>query len=186
MAYAKEGVTALPPTPFENSYRLGMTKETAQQLGNPQKISDLQGKAQNLSVTGFPECEQRTDCLIGVQRAYGLEFGEFVSSESPYQVLDSGEADVAFVFTTDGDLATGKYQVLEDDRKFFPPYNVSLTMRDEAAKMIGQPGIDLVRRVQEPLTDEVMQELNSRVSVDAQQPEKVAREYLTQFGFIRE
>jgi len=186
MAYAKEGVTALPPTPFENSYRLGMTKETAQKLGNPQKISDLQGKAQNLSVTGFPECEQRTDCLIGVQRAYGLEFGEFVSSESPYQVLDSGEADVAFVFTTDGELATGKYQVLEDDRNFFPPYNVSLTMRDQAAKMIGQPGIDLIRRVQEPLTDEVMQELNSRVSVDAQQPEKVAREYLTQFGFIRE
>ena len=184
-AYAKEQIVALPPTPFENSYRLGMLRETAQRLGGPKVISDLQGKAQNLSVTGFPECEQRTDCLIGVERTYGLEFGEFVSSESPYQVLDSKEADVAFVFTTDGDLATGKYQVLDDDRNFFPPYNISFTMRDEAARMIGQQGMEVIKRIQAPLTDEVMQELNSRVAVDAQEPETVAREYLTQFGFIR-
>ena len=185
-AYAQKGVVALPPTPFENSYRLGMLRETAQRLGGPKVISDLRGKAENLSVTGFPECEQLTDCLIGVQRTYGFEFGEFVSSESPYQVLDSKEADVAFVFTTDGDLATGKYVVLDDDRNFFPPYNISFTMTDKAAQMIGQEGRRIIERIQAPLTDQVMQELNSRVAVDAQEPEKVAREYLTQFGFIRE
>ena len=33
-----------PPTPFENTYRLGMTKETAEKLGNPTTISELADK----------------------------------------------------------------------------------------------------------------------------------------------
>ena len=34
-AFAKENITALPPTPFENTYRLGITKATAKKLGDP-------------------------------------------------------------------------------------------------------------------------------------------------------
>jgi glycine betaine/choline ABC-type transport system substrate-binding protein len=184
-AYAEDDVTALPPTPFENSYRIGMLNETAQRLGNPTTISDLEGRAGELSISGFPECRQRTDCLLGVEQVYGLEFGEFVSSESPYEVLDTKEADLAFIFTTDGFLATGQYTVLDDDKNLFPPYNVTLTMRDEIAQAIGPEGVEIVEQVQAPLTEEVMQELNSRVAVDKQEPEQVAADYLTQFGFVQ-
>jgi glycine betaine/choline ABC-type transport system substrate-binding protein len=38
--------------------------------------------------------------------------------------------------------------------------------------------------VQEPLTDEVMAELNSRVDLDKEKPEDVARQYLEEEGFI--
>jgi glycine betaine/choline ABC-type transport system substrate-binding protein len=58
--FAKNGITALPPTPFENTYRLGITKQTAKKLGNPTKISDLKGKESKLSITGFPECRTPT------------------------------------------------------------------------------------------------------------------------------
>ncbi len=184
-AYAEDNITAPPPTPFENSYRIGMLNETAQRLGNPTKISDLQGRASELSISGYPECRQRTDCLLGVEEVYGLEFADFVASESPYEVLDTKEADLAFVFTTDGPLATGKYTVLDDDKKVFPPYNVTFSMRDETARAIGPEGMRIIEQVQAPLTDEVMQELNSRVSVDKQQPERVARDYLTEFGFVQ-
>jgi glycine betaine/choline ABC-type transport system substrate-binding protein len=184
-AYAEDGITALPPTPFENSYRIGMLNETAQKLGNPTKISDLEGRAGELSISGFPECRQRTDCLLGVEQVYGLEFADFVASESPYEVLDTKEADLAFVFTTDGNLATGQYTVLDDDKNLFPPYNVTLTMRDEIAEAMGPEGVEIVEQVQAPLTEEVMQELNSRVAVDKQEPEQVAADYLTQFGFVQ-
>ena len=40
-------------------------------------------------------------------------------------MLDTGDADVAFVFTTDGELAVGKYVMLDDDKKLFPPYNIT-------------------------------------------------------------
>ena len=184
-AYAEDGITALPPTPFENSYRIAMLNETAQRLGNPTKISDLQGQAGELSISGYPECRQRTDCLLGVQETYGLDFADFVASESPYEVLDTKEADLAFVFTTDGNLATGQYTVLEDDRNLFPPYNVTLSTRDETAEAMGEPGRQIIERVQVPLTEDVMRELNSRVAVDKQQPEQVAADYLQQFGFVQ-
>ncbi len=184
-AYAEDEITALPPTPFENSYRIGLLKETAQELGNPTKISQLEGRAGDLSISGFPECRQRTDCLLGVEQVYGLEFGEFVSSESPYEVLDTEEADTAFIFTTDGNLATDQYAVLEDDMMLFPPYNVTLSVRNEIAEAMGPEGQAVIEAVQEPLTEEVMQELNSRVAVDREEPEQVAADYLSQFGFVQ-
>jgi glycine betaine/choline ABC-type transport system substrate-binding protein len=182
--FAEKQITALPPTPFENTYRLGMTKEKAQEIGNPTKISDLSDKAAQLSISGFPECKQRQDCLLGVQDAYGLKFKKFVTSEQKYQVLDSGAADVAFIFTTDGDLASGKYVILDDDKKFFPPYNVTFAIRDEALKKIGPDGQKVIEDVQKPLTEKVMQELNARVDVDKKKPEEVAKEYLQQAGFV--
>ncbi len=182
-AYAEDGITALPPTPFENTYRIGMLNETAQKLGNPTKISDLEGRAGELSISGFPECRQRTDCLLGVEQTYGLKFKKFVPSDSPYATLDNGDADVAFVFTTDGPLSSGKYVVLEDDKNVFPPYNITFAVRDEAAKKLGPEGQKVVTDVQKYMTAEIMQELNARVDLDKQKREVVAADYLKQFGF---
>ncbi len=183
--FAKENITALAPTPFENTYRLGMTKAGAAKIGNPKTISDLKGKESKLSITGFPECKQRQDCLLGVQDAYGLKFGKFVSSEQKYQVLDSGDADVAFIFTTDGDLAGGKYVILDDDKKFFPPYNVTFNVRNEVLKKLGTGGQKVIEEVQKPLTEKVMQELNARVDIDKKKPADAAKSYLQQAGFIK-
>ena len=182
--YAKVGITALPTTPFENTYRMAVTKKKAAELGNPTKISDLEGKAQDMVVNGFPECRQRTDCLLGVERGYGLKFKRFLPGENKFQILDNGDADVAFVFTTDGPLSSGKYVVLDDDKSIFPPYNISLTVRDSAAKKLGPEGEKVITDVQEYMTEPIMQELNARVDIDKQEPAKVAAEYLKNFGFV--
>ncbi len=183
--FAKKNITALAPTPFENTYRLGMTKQGAAKIGNPKTISDLKGKESKLSITGFPECKQRQDCLLGVQDTYGLKFGKFVSSEQKYQVLDSGDADVAFIFTTDGDLAGGKYVILDDDKKFFPPYNVTFNVRNDVLKNLGPEGQKVIENVQKPLTEKVMQELNARVDIDKKKPAEAAKSYLQQAGFTK-
>jgi glycine betaine/choline ABC-type transport system substrate-binding protein len=182
--FAEKQITALAPTPFENTYRLGMTTEKAAEIGDPKTISDLSDSAKDLSITGFPECKQRQDCLLGVEDTYGLKFKKFVTSEQKYQVLDSGDADVAFIFTTDGDLASGKYAILDDDKKFFPPYNITFAVRDEALKNLGPEGQKVIEDVQKPLTEKVMQELNARVDVDKQKPEEAAKSYLQSAGFI--
>jgi len=182
--FAKNGITALPHTPFQNTFRLTMTKAKAQKLG-VKTTSDLKGKEHNLAISGFPECKQRQDCLLGVEDTYGLKFGKFVASEQKYQVLDSGDADVVFGFTTDGDLAGGKYVTLDDDKKFFPPYNVTFAIRNEALKNIGPDGQKVIEQVQKPLTEKVMQELNARVDIDKQKPEQAAKSYLQQAGFVK-
>jgi len=182
--YAENDLTALPPTAFENSYRLGMTKARAAEAGDPEAISDLAGEAAQLTVSGFPECRQRQDCLLGVEETYGLNFGGFVASEERYAVLDSGKADVSFIFTTDGELASGRYVVLDDDEDFFPPYNVTFVMRDEALARIGPAGRKALEAVQAPLTAQVMRELNARVDVRGQTPGAAARAYLERSGFV--
>jgi glycine betaine/choline ABC-type transport system substrate-binding protein len=183
--FAKEDITALPKTPFENTFRLTMTKENAQKLGDLKTTSDLKGKESDLAISGFPECKQRQDCLLGVEDTYGLKFGKFVASEQKYQVLDSGDADVVFGFTTDGDLAGGKYVTLDDDKKFFPPYNITFAIRNEALQNIGPEGQKVIEAVQVPLTEKVMQELNARVDIDKQKPEEAAKSYLQQAGFVK-
>jgi glycine betaine/choline ABC-type transport system substrate-binding protein len=182
-AYAKVGITALAPTPFENTYRMGITKKKAAALGNPTKISDLAGKTQDMVVNGFPACRQRIDCLLGVQKAYGFKFKKFLPGENKFQILDNGDADIAFVFTTDGPLSSGKYVVLDDDKHVFPPYNISFTIRDGAAKKLGPEGQKVITDVQKYMTAEVMQELNARVDIDKEEQAKVAADYLKNFGF---
>ena len=161
-----------------------MTKETNDRLG-VKTMSELKGKEGDLVINGFPECRQRPDCLLGVQQTYGLRFKRFLASESKYEVLDSGKADIAFVFTTDANLATDKYAVLEDDKKLFPPYHITFMVRNEVLERLGPDAPKVVESVQRGLTEEVMQELNSRVDLDKQKPEKVAADYLREAGYVK-
>jgi glycine betaine/choline ABC-type transport system substrate-binding protein len=178
-------LVGLAQTPFENTYQLGMTKKTAQKLGNPTNISDLEGKSQDLIINGYPECAQRPDCLLGVQKTYGLKFKKFVASQDPYPVLDKGAADVAFVFTTDAALTTNKYATLTDDKHLFPPYHITFLIKSSKLASLGPDAKKVIEMVQTPLTNEVQRELNSRVVLDKKTPKEVASEYLKEAGFTK-
>ncbi|HEY0631507.1 MAG TPA: glycine betaine ABC transporter substrate-binding protein [Thermoleophilaceae bacterium] len=178
-------ITGLAQTPFENTYRLGMTKKTAAKVGNPKTISQLAGKSKGLVINGYPECEQRIDCLLGVEKVYGLKFKKFVASQDPYAVLDKGAADVAFVFTTDAALTTGKYAILDDDKHLFPPYHISFLINSKKLASLGPDAKKVIEEVQKPLTNEVQRELNSRVVLDKKTPKTVAAEYLKEAGFVK-
>ena len=184
--FAKAGLTALPPTPFTDSNGVGMLKAKAQKLGIT-KLSDLTAKGKSLSFYGPPECRQRPDCLLGLQSIYNIHFKKFVPVDIGllHKVLDSGQADTAIVFTTDGQLAQGKELLLQDDKKMFPPYNVTLVFRNAALKKLGPDAQKTIALVQKGLTTEAMQELNSRVSIDKQTPAQVAHDYLTESGYLK-
>ena len=181
---AKQSITALPQTPYTNSNGFAVTQATAKKLG-VSTLSDLKGKSQNLVVSGGPECRQRPDCLVGLEKTYGLKFKKFLSIDlaKRHEVIVNGQSDVGLVFTTDGQIAADKLVVLKDDKHLFPPYNATLLVRDDVAK--SHPGMEkVVEQIQGGLTDAVMQELNSRVDLDKQKPEDVARQYLTESGYL--
>ena len=181
---AKDDITTLPQTPFQNTFVITSTKETAEELGNPKTISELAEKAgSSKSISGFPECRQRTDCHLGLKNTYDWS-PKFVSSQGKFEDLDQGQADFTFGFGTDGELALDRYVTYADDRKLFPPYHVTLMVRRDAAQRLGDAGRRVVEAVQKPLTEELMQELNSRVTLEGQEPEAVARDYLREQGFV--
>ena len=179
-----DNVTPLEQTPFENTYKVTSTKETAEQLGNPKTISELAEKAgSKMSISGFPECRQRADCYLGLKNVYKWT-PKLVSSTGQYNDLDKGQADFTFGFSTDGALATGKYVTYEDDKGLYPPYYVSFLVSKKGMETLGDSGREVLERVQGQMTNEVMQELNSRVTLDKQEPEQVAKDYLSESGFV--
>ena len=181
--YAKKDMTALPRTPFTNSNEVAVTQETADKLGL-KTISDLKGKSQDLTLYGTPECRQRLDCLLGLEQIYGLKFKKFVPVDPAlrHEVLSKGQADVSIVFTTDPQNKREHFVLLEDDKQMFPPYNVTLAVRNDVIDKAGPDLAKAVEMVNKGLTDEVMQELNARVDLDKKTPKEVASEYLQESG----
>jgi len=185
-AFVAQKITAEPPTPFVSSNEVAVTKETADKLGL-KKVSDLEGKSQDLTLYGSPECRQRLDCLVGLQKDYGLKFKKFtpVDIGLRYDVLDKGQADLSILFTTDAQLSTSdKYVLLEDDKKVFPPGNVIFVASKATADKAGPDMRKTIENVQQGLTERVMQELNARVDVDRETPRAVARAYLQESGYL--
>ncbi len=185
--FAKAGVTALPLTPFTDSNGFAMSQESWKKAGSPKTLSELAPKFGQLTLSGSPECRSRLDCKLGVEQTYGQKFKKYlpVDLAKRHEVLTSGQADVSVVFTTDGQIAADKLVLLEDDKQFLPPYNVSLLVRDAAIKAAGPDFVKVVASVQEGLTTEVVQELNSRVDLDKQKPEAVAAAYLKEAGYVK-
>jgi osmoprotectant transport system substrate-binding protein len=185
--FSKVGLVAFAPTPFTSANAVGMLKKKADQLGVT-KVSDLEGKSQNLTLYGSPECRQRPDCLVGLQQDYGLRFKKFVPVDIGlrYEVLDKGQADLSIIFTTDAELSTSKDVVtLEDDKHAFPPGNVTFVGRKATVDKAGPDMQKTIELVQQGLTEKVMRELNARVDVDRETPRQAAREYLRESGYIK-
>ena len=183
---AKEGLVAYPPTPFADSNAVGTLTSTADKLGL-KTISDLKGESQNMVLAGSPECRERIDCLVGLEQNYGLQFKQFkpVDIGLRYTVLDKGDADLSIVFTSDAVLAnSNKYTILEDNKGLIPAGNVIFIASKKVADEAGPDFGATIQQVQGNLTLPVIQELNSRVDIDKEQPAKVAHDYLVQSGYI--
>ena len=121
-----------------SSNEVAVTKETADKLGL-KTISDLEGKSQDLTLYGSPECRQRLDCLLGLEQVYGLKFKKFVPVDIAlrHEVLKKGQADVSIVFTTDPQNKREGFVLLEDDKGMFPPYNSTLVVRNDVIEKAG-------------------------------------------------
>jgi len=184
---AKEGLVAYPPTPFADSNAVGTLSSTAEK-DNLTDISDLKGVSQDMVLAGSPECRERIDCLVGLEKNYGLQFKKFtpVDIGLRYTVLDKGDADLSIVFTSDAQLANSdKYTILTDDKELIPSGNVIFIASKKVADEAGPDFGDTIEKVQGNLTLPVIQELNARVDIDKQKPADVAREYLQTSGYIK-
>jgi glycine betaine/choline ABC-type transport system substrate-binding protein len=185
--FEKEGLEAFEPTPFASANAVGLLKTTAEKY-HLKTISDLEGVSEKLSLYGSPECEERIDCLAGLEKYYGLKFKEFkpVDIELRYPVLEKGQADLSILFTTDPQLASEneKFVILEDDKHVFPAGNVIFVTQKKVAEEAGPDYEKTILNVQHGLTLEVMQELDARVELERETPAAAATAYLESAGYI--
>jgi osmoprotectant transport system substrate-binding protein len=185
--FEKEGLTAFKPTPFESANAVGLLKTTAEKY-HLKTISDLEGVSEKLSLYGSPECEERIDCLAGLEKYYHLKFKKFtpVDIELRYTVLEKEQADLSILFTTDPELAAenGKFVILEDDKHVFPAGNVIFVTQKKVVEEAGPDYQKTIEDVQSGLTLKVMQELDARVELERQSPAEAAKAYLEAAGYV--
>lgn len=163
-----------PPIGFSNDYVLAVSRDFARERGL-RTISDLAGISGYRFVAGYPFYE-RADGLRGMMDHYGfVEMPESIEVEVDmvFQVMEAGQADVAVGNSTDGRLAKLDLLVLEDDRKWFPPYESALVYRPDAHPAVAE----LAERLGGAISTETMRALNRRVDVDGEQPADVAAEF---------
>ncbi len=174
----------LEPFGFNNTYAIAVRRSDAEKH-KWQKISDLKLAAQDLRAGFTPEFRERPDGYVGLRKVYGFAFGQIVDMDPAlmYQALARGKVDVICAFATDGRIPAYDLWLLEDDRRFFPPYHAAPVVR--AAILQAFPEL---RRVLNLLVgvidDETMQRLNYAVDEHKWSPKAVAREFLAAKGLL--
>lgn len=172
-------VTWLDYSKANDGQGLVIRTEVAQKLGIS-SISDLQQHASELRFASQGEFDQRDDGIPGLTEVYGAfnwKSSKVYDNSLKYSVLENDEADVTPAYTTEGQLVnTDLFTLLEDDKQFWPPYNLAPVVRNpvlEANPVIA----DILNKVSGSLDTETVTQLNAKVDVDGEDYLSVAKEF---------
>ena len=177
--YAKRGQVVSNPTPFEDVDAIATTKSYAQQHGL-QAVPDLK-KIGTFTLGARPEFKSRFVGLKGMEKVYGIHNAKFkqLALGLQYKALDRGDVNTANVFSTDAQLASGKYTVLKDPKGVFGFQNILFVInKDKYDALGGTAFMDIINKVNALLTAEAMRSMNSAVDIDKKEPADVAGAFL--------
>ncbi|WP_288426379.1 glycine betaine ABC transporter substrate-binding protein [uncultured Pantoea sp.] len=185
----KLGLIWLNPAPMNNTYAFAMQRARAEKEGIS-TLSQLVAKMDQVRKTdpkhnwrlGLDlEFYGRSDGMKPLQKTYNLTLDRpQIRQMDPglvYNAVRDGFVDAGLIYTTDGRVKGFDLKVLEDDKHFFPSYNVTPVVRQDV--LASHPGLEAALNQLSPLiTDEAITEMNMRVDIDHQSPEQVARDFL--------
>ena len=199
------GFIWLDPMWNNNTYAFACWPEFAQEH-NLTTLSDLAALYEEGDVTfeiflDF-EFSTRPDGLPGLEEHYGFKVPEdSLKTAAPgasLLALEAHQTDLSMVFGTDPLIAKHGWHVFQDDKAFFPPYDLTPYVRKEM--------LDKYPEIEDILNELVAtfpgggmsatptivsrgqkawQELNARVDIDKLEPDEAAREYLLKHGLIK-
>ncbi|HKR65523.1 MAG TPA: glycine betaine ABC transporter substrate-binding protein [Thermoanaerobaculia bacterium] len=174
--YVKRGLRWGPPLGFENTFAMIVRRADAQKLGL-KKISDL-ARVTSTFRPGFGyEFVERPDGWNGLQKHYALAFTQpprTMDLGLTYRALASGEIDLIAGNSTDGLIAALDLVVLEDDRRFFPPYDAVIVSRNDLAEKCAAAPAAL-ESLKNAFDEATMRKLNYSIDGEKKNPADVAR-----------
>ncbi len=180
-----ENVMLTPKLGEQNTYRVGVKKETAEKYGL-KCISDLQKYAPSLRFAAehefFDEGSKHYESFV---KYYGLKFKESNTLDRglKYVAMDGGNMDVTIVYSTDGLNKKSELVTLEDDKKFFPDYQGTYLIRKDLYEEY--PELKTIfEQLKGKFNDEICTELNYRIDVKEEDPYDVAYDFLAENGLI--
>lgn len=189
MDLMENNIVWLDMAPLNNTYALAIREGDAEKYGTT--ISELteyiNSHPGEVRMGIDQEFYERPDGLPALAKLYGMEVEKkdfkMMDVGLTYESIGRDQIDIAMVFATDGKIPKFELLVLEDDRNFFPVYNLCPCVRKEVLDK--HPEIaDILKPVMAMLDDETMQQLNYEVDVMGKPAEMVAREFLSARKFI--
>jgi glycine betaine/choline ABC-type transport system substrate-binding protein len=172
----------LEPLGFNNTFAILVRGDVARRL-NLKTISEVARYAPGWRAGFGQDFMSREDGYPGFARTYGLKFSEApreMDLSLSYQALASGQVDLIAGNSTDGLIdKLGLYQ-LEDDRRYFPPYEAAPVVRRETLDHYPELR-DAISKLAGKLTNEQMRKLNYAVDGEKRDVKEVVREFLTTF-----
>ena len=176
--YEGRGQTISQQTPFFDVDAIATTKDFAEK-NSLKSVADLK-KLDSFTVGARPEFKSRYQGLKGMQKVYGLNNAKFkqLALGIQYQALDKGDVDSANVFSTDAQLASGKYTVLEDPKGVFGYQHVAMVMDQKKNDALGPEFFQTIDDVSKLLTNDAMISMNKAVATDKQPEAEVAKKFL--------
>ncbi|CAA9397762.1 glycine betaine ABC transporter substrate-binding protein [uncultured Nocardioides sp.] len=180
--YAGQDMVMSGMTPFQNKDAIATTTAFAEENGLA-TIADL-APLEEVVLGARPEFEDLELGLAGLQEVYGLDNVTFSPVElgEQYAALDRGEADAVDAFTTDPQLGSGDYALLEDPELLFGSQNVAMVVsRDKLDSIDADAFMGVVDAVNAELTEDAMVQMNAEVT-GGRTDEVVAREFLRGAG----
>ncbi|MEW6129543.1 MAG: glycine betaine ABC transporter substrate-binding protein [Acidobacteriota bacterium] len=167
------------PLGFQNTFAVLVRGEDARNL-NLQTISDAAQYAPKWRAGFGQDFMSRQDGYPGFSRAYGLKFSappREMDLSLTYRALASKQVDLIAGNSTDGLIDKLDLFQLEDDKKYFPPYEAAAVFRKEV--LTAYPQIrDALKLIEGKITDAEMRRLNYAVDGEHRSPKDVANEFL--------
>ncbi len=188
------GLTWLTPAPLDNTYAMAVRSQAVPKLNgitSLSQIKDLPVKDRTFCVEA--EFNSRPDGFKPMLKAYGLTLGaadgvptsnvKILDTGTVYEATARGLCNFGEVFTTDGRILSLKLNVLEDDKKFFPAYNVAPVLRTDVLEKYPQLR-EIFGQISTKLSNSQQQKLNLKVDVDGQEPADVAFNWMKEVGLV--
>ena len=179
----RNGFTLLGMTPFSDANALAVKPAFARRY-DLRSIADLAKVPGGVTIGAPPEFATRFEGLVGLAQRYRLRNAKArpMAIGAQYRALDSGDVDAAAVFTTDGQLAGGKYVLLDDPRGVFGTQHVAPIISRTALRAHGPRLQTVIDAVSKRLTAEAMQRMNAAVQLRGRASADVADEFLRGAG----
>ena len=175
------GLKVLQPLGFNNTFAILVRGEEARRL-DLKKISDLVPLAPKWQAGFGQDFMSRKDGYPGFSQTYNLRFSQTpkeMDLSLSYQALANKQVDVIAGNSTDGLISKLGFVQLQDDKRYFPPYEAVPILRGEI--LTRYPELEaIINQLAGTMSDEVMRRLNYAVDAERRDVKEVAREFIAQ------
>jgi osmoprotectant transport system substrate-binding protein len=190
-ALADKGWVAFDFSPGTDADGFAVRQETAEQL-ELVTLTDVAAVADQLVWGLAPGCPENPNCGPGLNEVYGIDvYGGQIEVETlepcstaMAEALNNEVIDIAQVCTTQPDIVTFNFALLDDDKQLQPAQNLVPVASQELATGAPDDFAETLNAIQAALTTEVLTQLGVEIVVNQMSLEDVARTFLEDNGLL--